>query len=983
MKFLKILFLLTFILSQEITITGTSYAFLGSGGGSMPVSDGAGGITNNPFTIGLGFDMTGILGEVEDRYHINKDSTRSVMERMNVAEQKGQAPEVDIFFNPSSPKFGEKITASAMPMYFKSDKSGMYYTWYLKHAKGKNKDLNHDGEIDIEDYKIEAMRIIANGGFKYEKVNYSTATDTDNDGYGPLKNFIQSGLDSCKDENGDKNCTRVPFGYKDSKKPSDGYRCYVQDFNNGTTYEIVGSDNAEESSSDDTSGTVSTDSSSSTSFSCSSATASRDICSLPEESPLVVSSGFSGEPIINLDQSITNGLWGTVWVFYEDNGQWYGRATEHIPADRNWVLKRSVYACENDPLLPNSWDACSNGCGFPPVGTKIYLAVVDDQAGTSSYTKRSAFTSFTYDYNGRCEASEGKPSICTHLFPHAPGYTTGDKDFPIGEEEFWRTNPEDPSTANNQNTDEANVAGLGIDTFTWTYLPGDQVGVAVEGQSLFETKHNDSSSGTMWALANNVFDGKGDCDIKNKGVYSETIKGYETTIPAAEIDINKCLKYNLVDPMKGGQPGNMETELTYYPTNPNKGDVLSMTANVSNKDGDNSQLYYRWSVYGGNDQSLDMEDWTELSNNADFREANGIKLLEGLGLDTFEMNLNTFNDKYIRIFVEAEEYYSFGESQDTTKSGKSDAIIQIGSMSNNSISLQTIGSDENQNICDEDGNNCQVLKNQIIEATLSDDGLRNFSWTLNGEPINYLQGDETAQGNIIRFPILGNPGDNYILKVIANDTASAGEGGNTGSRVILTKNIKIVKPSIKLGPINNLNSDSCNSSNRLTPIRLGTYNDLNGDNTADCSQSVFTATTGNITVPVNYYPANIENSLTDIQWRVNGVKQDNGNIDLSHYPVGSTVSVSLKARYVPKNRSELAQDWGVSQFDTNGKVLSDSIQIKITGNAQQSSKKSSKIIAGLIYNLPIQLLFLLKIVLTAIIIIFASGIVLSFNSKKV
>lgn len=976
MKLSKIFFSIIFIVAQSLMSLTVANAFFGSGGG---------GITENAFNIGLGFNMSGILEEVEDRYHIDKDSAKSVMEKMNVAEQKGQAPEVNIFFNPSSPKFGEKITASAMPMYFKSGKSGMYYTWYLKHADGKNKDLNKDGEIDIEDYKIEAMRIIANGGFKYEKINYSTSIDTDNDGYGPLKNFIQSGLDGCEDERGDKNCTRVPFGFNNSKTPKDGYRCYVQDFESGTVYEIVGSDNDAVEEPSDTSGVATvTDTSSSVPFNCSSAVASRDICSLPEDSSLIVSPGSVGEPTINLDQSITNGLWGTVWVFYEDNGTWYGRATEHIPQDGDWVLKRSIYACENDPLLPDSWDACSNGCGFPPVGTRIYLAVVDDQAGTSSYTKRSAFASYTYDYNGRCENADGKDSICTHLFPNAPGFATGDKDFPIGEEEFWRTNPNDPSTANNQNTDEANVAGLGIDKFTWTYLPGDQVGVAVEGQSLFGTKHNDSSSGTMWALANNVFNGKGDCNIRNKGSYTKTIKGYNTNIPAAEININKCLKYNLVDPMKGGQPGNMETELTYFPANPNEGDTLNMTANVSKSNGDNSQLYYRWSVYGGNNQSLDMEDWTELSNNADFRSSNEIKLLEGLGLDTFNIKLNNINYKYLRVFVETEEYYSFGESQDTTRSGKSDAIIQVGLESNNRMSLRSVDGDTVDNsVCDENGDNCKVLKGQIIEASLDGSGLRNFLWTLNGEPITYLQGNETAQGNIIRFPIMGNPGDNYILNVTANDTSPAGEGGNAGNKVILTKNIKIVKPSIKLGPSNKLDNANCVSGGGLSPRVLGTYKSINGDDTiADCSQSVFVATRNDVNVPVNYYPANIENSLTNIEWFVNGIKQNNGNINLSTYPTGSTVIVSVKAHYMLNNRNEL-QLWGVSQFDTGEKVLSDSIQIKVGTNHQQGTSGTLNTVMGsLIYNLPTQILFLIKIILMVVIIIFVSGIIMSFSGEK-
>lgn len=90
-----------------------------------------------------------------------------------------------------------------------------------------------------------------------------------------------------------------------------------------------------------------------------------------------------------------------------------------------------------------------------------------------------------------------------HLFPNAPGETTGDSEFDKGEEEFWHTNPNDPDTADTGNGDEANITGLGLTSFTWNYEKGDEVGVVIEGVSVEPTQVADSSYRIMWALLNN------------------------------------------------------------------------------------------------------------------------------------------------------------------------------------------------------------------------------------------------------------------------------------------------------------------------------------------------------------------------------------------------------------------------------------------------------------------------------------------------
>ncbi|KKR21832.1 MAG: hypothetical protein UT50_C0003G0013 [Candidatus Moranbacteria bacterium GW2011_GWA2_39_41] len=99
---------------------------------------------------------------------------------------------------------------------------------------------------------------------------------------------------------------------------------------------------------------------------------------------------------------------------------------------------------------------------------------------------------------------ESELPTCKHLFPNAPEEETGDDHFNLDEEKFWHTNPNSSDTTNTGTFDEAAVVGLGKNTFSWTYISGDQVGVAVEGVSIEPTSYADASYKTMWAMPKNT-----------------------------------------------------------------------------------------------------------------------------------------------------------------------------------------------------------------------------------------------------------------------------------------------------------------------------------------------------------------------------------------------------------------------------------------------------------------------------------------------
>lgn len=133
-----------------------------------------------------------VASDIEQRYHIDLENVQDQGELFNVAANKQPAPEVSLFFSPSDPREGEKITAKAFPTFFSNNEEDLYYTWYLKHAQcGLNNapsaavrtacDRDNNSRITVEDWKIEANLILMQNGYDSSVANYSS--DSDNDGY--------------------------------------------------------------------------------------------------------------------------------------------------------------------------------------------------------------------------------------------------------------------------------------------------------------------------------------------------------------------------------------------------------------------------------------------------------------------------------------------------------------------------------------------------------------------------------------------------------------------------------------------------------------------------------------------------------------------------------------------------------------------------------------------------------------------------------
>lgn len=170
--------------------------------------------------------VSSVASKLEKRYNMNLSSMQSMGQNFNVSEDKTSAPEVNLFFNPSEPKAGQKITANALPVYFSNPAEKLYFTWYLVHKdcreltnspSSKKKDIcdkDEDGKITENDWKVEAMRLVAQSGFEAESDTYSKS-DNDHDGY------------------------EASFGGDDkSSVDEDAKYCYIHDFQRGINAEI-------------------------------------------------------------------------------------------------------------------------------------------------------------------------------------------------------------------------------------------------------------------------------------------------------------------------------------------------------------------------------------------------------------------------------------------------------------------------------------------------------------------------------------------------------------------------------------------------------------------------------------------------------------------------------------------------------------------------------------------------------------------------
>lgn len=867
--------------------------------GTFDLNEGSG-------SLGSG-SLNNIMGDVENRYHLNQSSIANLGENMNTSANKEMAPQVNLFFNPSDPKNGQEITAQAFPLYFSNQKDTMYFTWYLKRkgcglkTKGeglndgeKRCDVDHDDAITTNDWKVEAMRRIANGGFAGDQVNYDPNLSGDRDGY------------------------RAQMGGDRSRS---NY-CYIHDFSSGTDYEL------------------------------------------------------SEGSITQYSHSISDDDHPAI----TDTNTPYGNTD---------ILDTSTPA--PDDYLTND--------------------IVTAIPGSST---RKCFHFFPYPTNDNgttMHADDGSDA-------------TGDGIFDADEERFWHTDPKDPSTAQNGNKDEANVVGLGQDSFKWNYAQGDQVGVVVEGLAITPTKHDDASMMVMWAFSKNKcsptnFSTGTPVDGASYGTRGERAQ-IQTKIVSPE-QWDSCLSRNLVNPTQGNQAGKLEVKVVTTPDNPvidsfsaaktdKTGDILSAQAILANSATKESNVRYDWKVYANSERSQTADDaWDDITEG--LISAHAMTTPKGNSLSTLKVSLNidsntTVNGKnfFTRYFDGDVGYFRVGVTvtenfdADTKRVGRSSAIVKVTRaqtrIMTHAVDVDSLGklifksavSGDDGLLCEtskEDRTLCPVVKGQIVglsfDTSKLDSGVStpsDISWILNNKPLRCNPNVSSREcpsssGSNAFFPVTGDVGELYTVTMMANNPAS-------GKSLTLSRTFRVVDPSLLI-----VSADSA----KVWPKYLGQYVDAQGKTTDNYSQDAFQAfSNGPFALKGLFYPSSLRSNAS-VSWTVNNdlrtPDKDGAVVINASQKPGTIYTVALTGIYLPSPniKKAMADIWGISIADVTEKTLSKSIQVEmvqpVDGLALGPLDGSRKFFASIISYVPASVVFFFRLAVTLGLILLVLGLVFS------
>jgi len=901
------------------------------------------------------------LSDAERRYHIDSQSLQGQGESLNTSDGKRPTPAVSIFFSPTDPKEGEKLSAKAFPMYFTNTEKTLYYTWYLKRAQcnlGNNLaavalcDQNGDRRVTVEDWKIEAALILSQNGFDKADANY--ASDIDNDEY--------------KARFGGDNKIGVPD------------HCYYNDPATGKNYELGRSTNIN--------------------FDCPNG-----------QIPVCLQGEGRVDPI---DITIPG------------SDPWNGTGSTTGPA---------FGSSDTGVCMVSGYPYCSaNGVPRCTSGTPRCVANTSANPLDCGVALNSCSGGGNNAFN----------PVCDHLFPNAPGFfsATRNDGFGANEERFWGTSPQDPSTANNGNKDEANVVGLGQNNLTWNYVAGDQIGVVVEGTSMIGTKYADSSSMIMWAFS------KGDCPINKggrSGSFYRQIKGYQVEMPSIEFDFNECLPGNLIDPTEGGQATNLDISVSATPETPINdetpdagGDTMLAQATVANAAKDVSDIVFEWDVDLSNNPQFKNDGGAFLSKKvtSDLQSLKLLGAVKGTALDAIQIKLDIPNNAatllaghrlaeylnadgiaYVRFTAKASENFKSG----AIRKGKSDVIAKFVSTSKK-ISVykpvpQLVGTSMQVAlpgplppglICNDDPLDriaCRIVKNEVIGLRIDPTDLTNFQWLINGTPLtcnravvsqdcekNSVGAITLGEQNFVNFfPVSGETGDTYTVTVNANDI-------KTGKTVSLARSFHVIDPELYLKSAD---------LGTAWPKLVGQYKDVDGTASIACpsgfcndySNSVFE---GFATQALSFKSAFIPNFLAPRalrQWTVDGVLIDDvpsvnaqGVTEytitfdaLKAAPDVYNITLSASISQSPELRRALRDIWNISPLESTETRFSASsqVQLKEPGFAQGTLQGTKKYLAALSSYIPSSVMFSFRIFLSVLLILFTARFFLTLLPETI
>jgi hypothetical protein len=416
------------------------------------------------------------------------------------------------------------------------------------------------------------------------------------------------------------------------------------------------------------------------------------------------------------------------------------------------------------------------------------------------------------------------------------------------------------------------------------------------------------------------------------------------------------------------------------------------------------------------DQQFEWQ--VELSDNPQFNSSLGtvadvtqslqdlglLSQIRGNALNTLQVSLNIPRDAsvagrsfsnylngatgYMRISVRVAENFS----ANSVRKGRTNALVQFTSTRNKITAYKAepiLVSDKMRVqipssggvICQDavlDRAICRILQNEIIGMRIDGEGLANFHWTINNEPLacghNVSPDCLDSESNEVNFfPASGSRGSSYTVSVTATDI-------QTGKTLTLSRLFQVVDPQIAV-----VSADQATTF----PKFLGEYLDVRGS-ASDClegicsnySDSVLQGYAGTqLKVRPLFIPSFLRN-VSQIEWEVNGQtvtpNADNElTIDASNISGERVVNVAVRGLTVEPNevRRALIDTWGISQLDSAEARFEKNVQIEIVNKEGQQTALSGvqKYLGAIGTYLPSTVLFTIRMALSGALLVFVIG----------
>lgn len=933
-----------------------------------------------------------ISSRIEQRYGFDQDIWLK-------AKRKESAPRVEVFFDNTNPKPGEKVTAHAVPEYFKNDPQNLYYTWYVIHTTdGRSQTATNS----ITSGKIEAAKWMSRGDYD---------PDLDGQEYGDSdKDPDADGWPAVDTNSYDEDETAAPMGGADGVGGLAEET--VETFSSATEWcDSLGNHTWDKCSYNDTDAVKPLD----TYFTLKSAQTNH-YCDLCKDY-------FSGDGLSAYNSAKStrnsccyNNITATDCVDGDGNPIKcpYDSSTDYcgVTYDSNFAgcydsfketNKSTVSTC-----LTTEFDSCktdwgtvhqdTNGDGFSDLNeedttqvSRCYKHDFGTNANASIFRENELASGVTDDSSGLDISIS-----CKHKWPNATDYKSGSGKFPTGEEEYWKTDPADPDTDGDGSPDEADVIGLNQQSFTWNYQTGDRVGVVVEGTSMIPTDEKNAYYKIMWghldvcdATKTHLLDDDG-CDDSDD--YGFGFFATKSPSEQGEDRLKISLSYSPDNPL--ADPSSENADNILGDGTITDADEISVLASLDNTDYNPSELYYTWQISKG-DPSKD--DWSEVKNIED--NFNTSSPASGMGI--FQFNFAPKKDVlsgsgdivYFKVTLTA------GKASDLEAGrGRSSVIVPVNKkgirITLHEVNVAGGKASIGEEICDEGlyKSLCPVVRGQMLAARVSGSHYAKsdsqFSWKINGvahyPPANASQLFSGWSDTAIFLPITKE--EQEIEEISVTATARDELLPATGVRFAT-----VVRPALFIK-----SSDTSVSWPKIYAAESPTQKSVAQNIESSTAFEALTGSTASYYLDFVPYYLLGEDSNSQIDWLVNGTSifspdfyENNpylGHIGLENnnrtikMPVdgnqGAFASLSAEVQkfWSDDERSIAYSAWGIAPETLAGETSVSIESVDAAGDTIGSANNPGQILAAIGTHLPHYFMYLLRLALTmAVMFVVSAG----------